>query len=181
MRLSAGRSTVVSVARAVSVKGAPAAAVGTSRWRTGSRNLSLDVHCARTSGGGGRCEDGRFGLVCRADTHLRHLTAGAPPSSCRMTAWLDQVPESSRRLVPWLQVTAKFRSQQMQIDKALRMLQHPGAWLISRLCNRLFHVPCAGGHPCGPGPRLPFLACPPGRNGSRPREKGSAKGICVGG
>lgn len=134
---------------------------------------------ARTSGGGGRCEDGCFNLVCHADTHLHHLTAGAPPSSCRMTAWLDQVPESSRRLVPWLQVTAKFRSQQMQID--MRMSQHPGAWLLSRLCNRLFHVPCAGGHPCGPGPRLPFLPCDPGKNGSRPREKGSAKGICVGG
>lgn len=68
-RLSAGRSTVVSVARAVSVKGAPAAAVGTSRWRTGSRILSLDVHCARTSGGGGgRCEDGCFDLVWHAGT-----------------------------------------------------------------------------------------------------------------
>jgi hypothetical protein len=62
VRLSAGRSTVVSVVRAVSVKGAPAAAVGTSRWRTGSRNLSLDVHCARTSGGGGRREDGCFDM-----------------------------------------------------------------------------------------------------------------------
>lgn len=47
-----------------------------------------------------------------------HLTAGAPRSSCRMTAWLDQVPESSRRLVPWLQVTAKFRSQQLHFDEA---------------------------------------------------------------
>lgn len=35
-----------------------------------------------------------------------------------MTPWLDQVPESSRRLVPWLQVTAKFRSQQLHIDEA---------------------------------------------------------------
>lgn len=62
-------------------------------------------------------------VVPHADTHRHRLTAGAPPSPRRMTPWLDQVPESSWRLVPWLQVTAKFRSQQMHIDnKALRML-----------------------------------------------------------
>ena len=61
--------------------------------------------------------------IRHADSRLHHLTAGAPPSFCRMTPWLDQVPESSRRLVPWLQVTAKFRSQQLHIDKALRMLR----------------------------------------------------------
>jgi hypothetical protein len=66
-----------------------------------------------------------FYRVCHADTHPHHLTAGAPPSSCRMTAWLEQVPESSRRLVPWLQVTAKFRSQQLHIEEDVAASRAP--------------------------------------------------------
>jgi hypothetical protein len=164
------------------VKGAPA--VGTSRWRTRSRILSLDMRRVQTSEGDDRYGQAAVRPLRHADTRPHHLTASTPPSSCRMTAKPDQVPESSRRLVPWLQVTAKFRSQLLHGDKALRAWWLPGpsgASLISLLCNILLNVPCAGGHPCGPGPRLPFLPCGPGRNGSRPREKGSAKGICVGG
>lgn len=35
-----------------------------------------------------------------------------------MTAWLGQVPESNRRLVPLLQDAAKFRAQLLPIDRA---------------------------------------------------------------
>jgi hypothetical protein len=61
------------------------------------------VHRAQTSGGGGR-----YGVAAlrRAGTRPDHLVVSAPLSSRRMTAELGQVPESSRRLVPWLQVTA---------------------------------------------------------------------------
>jgi hypothetical protein len=140
-RVPAAKAAIVSRERAWRRWGEPMA--------SSCRILSIDVHRRQAC-------DGDTNSVPRLCSHAAHTRLLSPSPSAfspqsrhltlcvhgrRMTLGWIEVPESERAAA----ADAKFRSQALRVDRAHNgTMCPPPVWF---LCNMLFHVPCAGGHP----------------------------------